>query len=196
MKNKNLSLQLFVIVGSLLCLVHSAFAAYGEVSYSYETIALVPGSPAEAVQEPEKHIQRNAGTPSQEQKDATAAVCQKVAENRKEFYEPYGISENLFLTTCYQDLLAIAYAESRFDCSVVGDQGRSHGCFQIQTKLHGVSVENATDYAWAAEWTLDRMVRDYQYPRFRTLAIERHNGAGLGAEMYAKSVIEKSNDYK
>lgn len=153
--------------------------------------------PTPAVQPPApRPPSASSGRPSQAQKDATAAVCRKVAENRRDLYAPSGVSPELFASTCYYDLLAMAYAESRFDCAAVGDQGRSRGCFQIQTAMHGISVADAEDYAYAAEWTLDRMVRDTGYPRMRTASISRHNGSGDRADAYAESVKATSHSFE
>ena len=133
--------------------------------------------------------------PPQRIKDATAAVCARVGDNRVDILAEMGISPGIFRTTCYNDLLAMAWKESRYRCHAVGDGGKSRGCFQIQTRLHGVSVAHADDYAWAAEWTVDRMVKNHGYPRFRSIAIIRHNGAGAAARAYAASVKDTSESF-
>jgi len=78
---------------------------------------------------------------------------------------------------CIKDLLAIAWVESRFDCSVVGDFGASHGCFQIHQGFNKhIRQDQAEDAEFAVEWTLNRMVH-YGYPENRSYAIRRHNGS-------------------
>jgi len=137
-----------------------------------------------------------AGVPTQHQKDETAAVCKKVGENRADFYSKYGVSYNQFIDICYYDLLAIAWKESRFNCNAKGDGGKSYGCFQIQVNMHGLSINQAANYSYAAEWTIDRLVRDDGYPRYRTNALARHNGSGQAALNYAEAVKKKSSEFR
>lgn len=151
---------------------------------------------ASEIKRPDVGNSGNLGKPAQSQKDAAARVAARVYEARKEIIEAQGVSRELFLTTAYNDLLAMAFHESSFDCSRVGDQGRSVGCFQVQTKLHGVTVAQAQDFEWAAEWTLDRMVRDTNYPRFRHASLRRHNGSGPAAEKYALAVKATSANFE
>src|SRR3990167_5282005 len=154
-----------------------------------------PGAKPEPPKPPSTPPKRPAArltAPPQAIKDATADVCRRVGDNRVDILASSGISPELFASTCYYDLLAMAKHESGFNCSAVGDGGRSRGCFQIQTALHGVSVAQAENYAFATEWTLDRMVRDLSYPRYRTAAIRRHNGAGDMAAAYASAVMGTS----
>jgi hypothetical protein len=170
----------------------------GRASFTFVRPALAWDVPPEPVvaepsrKEPRPRKAVPSGLPSQDQKDATSRVCRRIAENRHNLYEPSGISKEAFASTCYYDLLAMAWTESRFDCAAVGDGGLSRGCFQIQTAMHGVKVSEAESYEWAAEWSLDRMVRDTGYPHFRTASIRRHNGAGHMAERYAEAVKAKS----
>jgi len=77
---------------------------------------------------------------------------------------------------CVQDMLGMAYAESRFNCSVIGDGGKSVGCFQIHRGYHpDVSVEKAKDVHFAIDWTLNRLVKN-KYPVMRSVSIMKHNG--------------------
>ena len=153
-----------------------------------EILPVAEPEPRKATHVPPKRVQASLKAPPQAIKDATASVCRRVGENRQAILSGNGVSAEAFASTCYYDLLAMAYAESRFNCEAVGDGGRSRGCFQIQTALHGVSVADAERYEFAAEWTVDRMVRDLAYPTYRTAAITRHNGAGEMAARYAASV--------
>jgi hypothetical protein len=139
---------------------------------------------------------RNAGAVPQHIKNAAAHAANKVWEGRKDLIQAQGVSKELFLKTAYLDLLAMSFREAGHDCSRIGDNGKSRGCFQIQTKLHGVTVEQAENPAWAAEWTLDRMVRNYDYPQNRTLSVRRHNGTGPGAVAYAEAVKQTAAKYE
>jgi hypothetical protein len=147
---------------------------------------------------PQITVEKNTSSelPSQSQKDTIAAVCKRIGENRAEFYTKHNISINQFIDTCYYDLLAIAWKESRYNCEAKGDGNKSYGCFQIQINLHKLTKEQAENFNYAAEWTLDRMVRDYEYPRFRTAALARHNGSGQMAQNYATTVKIKSAEFK
>lgn len=90
---------------------------------------------------------------------------------------------------CADDLIAMAIAESGVQANVVGDNGLSHGYFQIQTKLHGVSKECTADFHCSADWTLSNLVKN-GYPKYRTIAIRRHNGWGEQSKRYAANVKE------
>ena len=77
---------------------------------------------------------------------------------------------------CVNDLMAMAYTESRFNCNAIGDNGASHGCFQIHLGYHKhITQDQARDIDFAVKWTLDRMVH-YNYPEYRSYAIMKHNG--------------------
>lgn len=95
---------------------------------------------------------------------------------------------NVPLDPCVNDLVAMNWKETTFrPVPLVGDGGRSHGYFQIQLKLHGVTKECANDFTCAAAWTLDHLTGK-GYPKYRTAAITAHNGSGPMAEAYAESV--------
>ena len=78
---------------------------------------------------------------------------------------------------CINDMLAMAWTESRFNCDVVGDNGNSFGCFQIHRGYHKhITIEQARDIEFSMNWTLKRMVH-YGYPVYRSASIRRHNGS-------------------
>lgn len=132
--------------------------------------------------------------PSQQQKNVTEKVCSDSYEKHKVDIESYHVPKGLYMTTCYDDLLAIAYHESRFDNNAVGDHGLSHGPFQIYQKVHpNITLEQATDYRWAATWTLERM-HGFGYPAQRTLSIKAHNGFN-GNGMYEHDVKATSDRF-
>ena len=129
----------------------------------------------------------NSGKPTQAQKDITAAAC------RAHFTG--GLA-----TQCYYDLLSMAKHETGFDCSRKGDfkNGvyRSRGCFQIQTKLHNISIEQAEDYAFAVNWTLKRLIGKGYGTHLRTASIKSHNGAGPSADKYVMAIKAISLSFK
>lgn len=79
--------------------------------------------------------------------------------------------------SCVEDLVGIAWAESRsFNLKAVGDSGLAHGVFQIHLGYHPeITIEQAEDPYWAADWTLSRMMAN-GYPGHRSVAIMKHNG--------------------
>lgn len=77
---------------------------------------------------------------------------------------------------CINDLVAIAWVETRFNCESVGDNGNSYGCYQIHRGYHpSVSSEQAVDLKFAIPWTYNRLVA-HGYPEYRSYAIRKHNG--------------------
>lgn len=111
---------------------------------------------------------RPAGLPSQYFKDTVAAACRARWAGEQ-------------ATLCYVRLLAMARQESGFDPKAVGDQGRSHGAYQIRTDLPGrPSVRQAEDVAFAVEWTLDHLVA-HGYPEKVDWSLQAHNGIVLAA---------------
>lgn len=81
---------------------------------------------------------------------------------------------------CQTDLLAIAKIETHFNCKAVGKLGET-GCFQIMP-FHKV---NGTDFRIAAEWTLRYLIKN-GYPKYRTWAIQCHNGCGIKNNYFNK----------
>lgn len=78
---------------------------------------------------------------------------------------------------CINDIMGMAWTESRFDCKANGDFGASHGCLQISLGYHKhVTQVEARDPKFAVNWTLDRMI-NYGYPEYRKYSIRRHNGS-------------------
>lgn len=76
-----------------------------------------------------------------------------------------------------KDLMAMAWTESRtFNYKAMGDGSKSYGAFQIHLGYHPeVTVAQATDPYWAAEWTAERLIAK-GYLRDREYAIRSHNG--------------------
>ena len=92
---------------------------------------------------------------------------------------------------CWQDLKAMRQKESYDGKAMVGDGGRSRGWYHIQTKMHNVTVECALDFECSTEWTVKNLLA-HDYLTNRAYAISRHNGGGIKAKNYAKSVIYNS----
>jgi hypothetical protein len=88
---------------------------------------------------------------------------------------------------CAKHLLGMAFKESRFDAYAVGDQGRSRGYFQIQYKLHMVSLACTQDLRCSADWTITYLESN-GYPKSAKYAIQCHNGCGVN-NGYAASAI-------
>lgn len=77
---------------------------------------------------------------------------------------------------CINDLIAMAWVESRFDKKAIGDNGASHGCYQIHQGYHKhITQEQAENLNFAINWTLNRLIAK-GYPKYRSIAIMSHNG--------------------
>lgn len=99
---------------------------------------------------------------------------------------------------CYKDLTAMAWKETTFNCNnphkpTVGDNGESHGCFQIHTGYNkNVTPEQAEDLDFAINWTLNRMIH-FGYYNDREYAIMRHNGSAY--TQTTLTYLRKINNY-
>lgn len=95
---------------------------------------------------------------------------------------------------CELDLIAMAHTETQedpFNCQLVGDGGKSKGCFQIHQGYHShITDEQAQDPYWASIWTIKRLISK-GYPEYRSNAIMAHNGTpGITATL---KYLEKVN---
>jgi hypothetical protein len=55
-------------------------------------------------------------------------------------------------------LLRLAWCESQYDTTAVGDNGNSHGLFQIHRGYHpNISIEQAQDPWFSTEWTINEI---------------------------------------
>lgn len=163
------------------------------------TEAVVPVVTAKPVPEQKPNKPKNVshgtnGLPSQSQKDATEAVCGKSYANHEAELTEANVSKGLYMETCYYDLLAIARHESGFNNNAVGDHGKAHGPFQINSIFNpSVTLAQARDYSWSANWTIERMHR-FGYPVKRSLSIKAHNGLG-GNGSYESAVKATAAKY-
>ena len=77
---------------------------------------------------------------------------------------------------CVNDLMAMAWTESRFDPNAIGDNGNSHGLYQLHLGYHPeITQEQARDIKFSTNWTLNRLTH-YGYPVYRSRSIMKHNG--------------------
>lgn len=124
---------------------------------------------------------------------------EKIINNSEE--ENDKIAESICLAAditdlpCWQDLRAMREKESFNGKAMVGDGGRSRGWYHIQTKMHRISVECAMDFRCSTEWTVRNLINN-GYKINRVYAISRHNGSGVMAQNYAKSVIYNSAKFE
>ena len=93
--------------------------------------------------------------------------------------------------SCAKALLGMMWKESLFDSTSIGDSGKARGYYQIHYRLHGISIECAEDLICSADWTLDYLEQN-GYPRWRTYAIQCHNGCNAG-NGYAASALRHGN---
>lgn len=95
---------------------------------------------------------------------------------------------------CWKDLKAMREKESYNGKQMTGDGGRSRGWYHIQIKLHKVSDGCALDFKCSTEWTVNNLIAN-GYKTNRFYAISRHNGGGVMAQNYARSVVYNSGKF-
>jgi hypothetical protein len=77
---------------------------------------------------------------------------------------------------CEDDLMAMAWTESRFNVNAIGDNGASQGLYQIHLGYHPeITQAQARDIEFSTNWTLNRLIA-YGYPVYRSYAVMKHNG--------------------
>lgn len=82
-----------------------------------------------------------------------AEVDQSVPQFIAETAKAYGVD--------VQQALYVSYQESHWNCSAVGDSGRSHGCWQIFLPAHPtITKAQAHDLVWSTRWAMERMLKD------------------------------------
>ena len=127
----------------------------------------------------------NSSVPSASQKAAAERVCARRFSGKQ-------------LSQCYYDILAWGWVESRLQTPApIGDAGLAYGNFQLHIKLHGITEEQANDFEWAANWTLERAIKYGYADGYRTFGIGSHNS--LTPEVnarYSKIVKEKSAEFE
>ena len=79
---------------------------------------------------------------------------------------------------CAKTLLGMLWTESSNKSTVIGDNGRARGYFQIHYKLHKISIACAEDLVCSANWTLTYM-EAHSYPKYVNYAVQCHNSCGV-----------------
>lgn len=127
---------------------------------------------------------------SQSTVDIILAVTEKIPEKESQTVQQVllGVCESRgYGEECGKTLLGMLWKESLNNPRAVGDQGRSHGYFQIQTKLHKVPLECTQDLVCSANWTIDYL-EQHGYPKYVAYAVQCHNGCLIG-NGYAASAL-------
>lgn len=93
--------------------------------------------------------------------------------------------------SCAKALLGMMWKESLYDATAIGDRGKARGYFQIHYRLHDISIGCAEDLVCSTGWTLDYLEQN-GYPRWRTYAIQCHNGCNA-RNGYAASALRHGN---
>jgi hypothetical protein len=84
--------------------------------------------------------------------------------------EERGYSED-----CAKTLLGMLWTESSNRSTIIGDNGKARGYFQIHYKLHKTTTDCAEDLVCSANWTLTYLESNH-YPKYVNYAIQCHNG--------------------
>ena len=88
---------------------------------------------------------------------------------------------------CIRDLAAIAEVESGGDRFAVGDDSKSYGVYQIQARMHRVSIACATDYSCSSLWTANNLKRNgYETDRIKAVKFHNSRTPSKGKAYYAK----------
>lgn len=73
----------------------------------------------------------------------------------------YIVTESLIMGVDPQISQGVVYRESRFNCKAIGDNGTSHGCWQIHLPAHKtVTKEQAHDIVWSTQWSLKEIKKN------------------------------------
>ena len=79
---------------------------------------------------------------------------------------------------CAKTLLGMLWNESSNSSTVIGDNGKARGYFQIHYKLHKISIACAEDLVCSANWTINYLERN-SYPKYVNYAVQCHNSCGV-----------------
>jgi len=78
----------------------------------------------------------------------------------------------------WQDLWILAKYESSWNPNAINSKGEySVGIFQINLRVHDVTVDQAKDVRFATKWTIDNLIRNGYLNGNRTYSIGRHQGS-------------------
>lgn len=88
---------------------------------------------------------------------------------------------------CAKTLLGMLWNESSNRSTVIGDNGKARGYFQIHYKLHKISIACAEDLVCSANWTIDYM-EAHSYPKYVNYAVQCHNSCNVNNGYAAKAL--------
>ncbi|MBI5654274.1 hypothetical protein HZC53_01270 [Candidatus Uhrbacteria bacterium] len=94
---------------------------------------------------------------------------------------------------CAKTLLGMLWNESSNRSTVIGDNGKARGYFQIHYKLHKISIACAEDLVCSANWTIDYLERN-SYPRYVSYAVQCHNSCNVN-NGYAAKALRNGNNF-
>ncbi|MCC7522587.1 hypothetical protein IT407_02200 [Candidatus Uhrbacteria bacterium] len=124
----------------------------------------------------------------------SAPIVQEAAVETTEDSKPEPTVQEVLLMVCKQNgygedcaktLTGMLWTESSNRSTIIGDNGKARGYFQIHYKLHKVSTACAEDLVCASEWTIKYLERN-GYPHRVNWAIQCHNGCGANNGYTAK----------
>jgi len=127
--------------------------------------------------------------------DDLPAVAQIVVEPETVDAEKLTVQEvllnvcesNGYGEACAKTLLGMLWNESSNRSTIIGDNGKARGYFQIHYKLHKISIECAEDLVCSANWTI-KYLEAHSYPKYVTYAIQCHNSCNVNNGYAAKAV--------
>jgi hypothetical protein len=88
---------------------------------------------------------------------------------------------------CAKTLLGMLWNESSNRSTVIGDNGKARGYFQIHVKLHNISTDCAEDLACSANWSL-KYLESHGYPNYLSYAVQCHNSCNVNNGYAAKAL--------
>lgn len=159
--------------------------------------ARVISAPRSVVRTEPTAAPRAQGVSNKSISDAIANTCKQAYKDHQAKIMEYGLSEGVFVSTCFSDLNGLAYAESRHNPNAHGDIGIGEGSFgivQINQHFHPGTKDCALDVGCATKYAIDRLVR-FGYPKYRTRAIQCWNGC-TAQNGYAEAVKRFALMYK
>ncbi len=95
-------------------------------------------------------------------------------------------AENGYGQDCAKTLLGMLWNESSNRSTVIGDNGKARGYFQIHYKLHKISIACAEDLVCSANWTINYM-EAHSYPKYVSYAVQCHNSCNVNNGYAAKA---------
>jgi hypothetical protein len=95
---------------------------------------------------------------------------------------------------CADDIVAMAWVESRFNPDAVGDNGLAIGVLQLHLGYHKhITKEQAKDIEFSIDWTLNRL-KAKDYINNRNFAVRSHNGSPTNPKTLA--YLQAVNNFK